>query len=389
MKPIQMLHIKKFLLFIFSVLAWVGYAGAAELDTLSPEIHPFCKEIGPAHTIIGLGESTHGTKEFSVIRSEIVKDLVLHHNFRIFILEAEYIPCSKINAYLKKGKGHPKKLLQDVLLWPWIHEDFLELIRWMRGYNRQNPLDQVSFFGMDSQLSKLYVTKDSILKHYPEKGKSLIKMVESDKKPKKKIKSLRKFSEKMITESGEIDLRLHYYISCRINRLAHSEYRDLNARDKNMAYFVELLDKKFGEKSIIWSHNGHISKKKPFLFGKTPAGYHLSRKFKNRYASVAFDFKSGRFNAVSYDSIDRNELKVFRLKPLENTLSMGIDHSNKEMVIVDCSTLKRKTYINAIGAIYVANPQEDFAFTTKIKKDKQFNYIISLPRSSPTELLDK
>src|SRR6056297_4253049 len=377
------------LIFMLSVLGWATSASAINIDSISPEIRSLCKEIGSKHSIIGLGESTHGTKEFTLVRSEIVKELVLNYDFRVFILEAEYIPCSKINTYVKTGKGDPVELLQDVLLWPWIHKDFLELINWLRNYNKENPLDQVSFLGMDSQLSKLYATKDSIRNYYPVKGTPLLKIAESEDKPKRKIKQLRSLSEQTRNQSNEIDLRLHYYISCRINRLANSSYRDLSARDENMAFFIDLIHEKYDEKLIIWSHNGHIAKKKSSLFGKTPAGSHLSRKFKDEYASIALDVKSGSFNAISYDSIDRNELKVFRLKPIENTLSMGIDHSDERTVVVDCSTLKRKTYINAIGAIYVADPQEGDAFTTKIKKDKQFDYILSLPRSTPTELLSK
>ncbi len=375
------------LIFMLSVLGWATSASAINIDSISPEIRSLCKEIGSKHSIIGLGESTHGTKEFTLVRSEIVKELVLNYDFRVFILEAEYIPCSKINTYVKTGKGDPVELLQDVLLWPWIHKDFLELINWLRNYNKENPLDQVSFLGMDSQLSKLYATKDSIRNYYPVKGTPLLKIAESEDKPKRKIKQLRSLSEQTRNQSNEIDLRLHYYISCRINRLANSSYRDLSARDENMAFFIDLIHEKYDEKLIIWSHNGHIAKKKSSLFGREPAGSHLSQKFKDEYASIALDAKSGSFNAISYDSVDRNELKVFRLKPIENTLSMGIDHTDKNAVVIDCSTLKRKTYINAIGAIYIANPQKGDAFARKIKKDKQFNYIISLPRSSPTELL--
>jgi erythromycin esterase-like protein len=170
----------------------------------------------------------------------MVKELVLRYDFRVFILEAEYIPCSKINAYVRSGVGSPEDLLKDVLLWPWIHRNFLEVIDWIRNYNKRHPFDQVSFLGMDSQLSKLYATKDSILTYYPEKGKSIITVIESESKPKRKIKRLRSLSQEIKKRTKEIDLRLHYYISCRINRLANSSYRDLSARDENMAYFVNL-----------------------------------------------------------------------------------------------------------------------------------------------------
>lgn len=379
----------KVLTLIFLMWTAAASAQSEKLDSISPEIIQLCKQLGPTKKIIGLGESTHGTKEFTTIRSEIVKTLIMAHDYRIFVLEAEYLPCAKINEYLRWGKGDPEALLKGVLLWPWINSDLLELIHWMRNFNINNPSDQVYFLGMDSQFSKLYATKDSIRKHYPAEYHSIFKIVESDDKPKRKIKKLRALSRTIRDQSATVDARIHYYILCRINRLANSDYRDVDARDENMAYLVDLIHEKYKKKIVIWSHNGHIWKKKPSWSHRTPAGYHLQQKFKTDYAAIGLDAKRGRFHAVSYDKDDLNEIKVFDLEPIKTTLSMQINHQNKRMVVVDCSTMKGKKYINAIGAIYVSNPQKGDAFASKIKKDKQFDYIISIPNSSPTELLGR
>ncbi|NBC24364.1 MAG: hypothetical protein GVX78_01965 [Bacteroidetes bacterium] len=379
----------KVLPFIFLLWAAAASAQSEKLDSISPEIIQLCKQLGPTKKIIGLGESTHGTKEFTIIRSDIVKTLIETYDYRVFVLEAEYLPCAKINEYLRRGQGDPQALLQDVLLWPWINKDFLELIHWMRNYNINNPSDQVYFLGMDSQLSKLYATKDSIRKHYPAQHHSIFKIVESDDKPKRKIKKLRRLSRTIRSKSATVDMRIHYYILCRINRLANSDHRDVDARDENMAYLIDLIQQKYEQKIVLWSHNGHIWKKKPSLSHRTPAGYHLEQTFNTDYAAVGLDVKRGRFHAVSYDKDDRNEIKVFDLKPIESTLSMEVDHQNKRMVVIDCSTMKGKKYINAIGAIYVSNPQKGDAFISKIKEDKQFDYIISIPNSSPTQLLGR
>ena len=39
-------------------------------------------------TLIGLGESTHGTSEFTIIRGEIFKYLVENHNYTVFFFRS-------------------------------------------------------------------------------------------------------------------------------------------------------------------------------------------------------------------------------------------------------------------------------------------------------------
>ena len=93
-------------------------------------------------------------------------------------MEAEYAPATKINEYILTGKGDIERLLTNLRLWPWIHEDFLALLRWLRSYNELHPTSQVQFYGMDSQYSGLYAKKDSILLYYPEIGKTMFEIIE-------------------------------------------------------------------------------------------------------------------------------------------------------------------------------------------------------------------
>ena len=140
--------------------------------------------------IIALGESTHGTREFTIVRADIVKSLVTQYGFNTFILEADYMPCAAISEFILTGKGDPEKLLLNVRLWPWIHQDFLELIIWMKDYNQLHPSEKVQFFGMDSQYSKIYATKEIIFQKYPEKAQAIFDIIEGQEKRNKKIKML-------------------------------------------------------------------------------------------------------------------------------------------------------------------------------------------------------
>lgn len=358
------------------------YAENNELQVLSDNL-------GSAYSIVGFGESTHGTREFTLIRSEIIKNLVLKYNFKLFVLEADYLPCTKINEYLETGTGQPEILLLSLRLWPWIHKDFLNLLIWLKDYNAAHQHDKVQFVGMDSQYGRIYATKDSVLKQYPTPAKEILNLLDSKIKPRQKIIALKELSDKISSKDSTIDIRLHYYIFCYINNLSQSSIKDPNIRDENMAALFQLLRTKNGNhiKAIIWSHNGHISKQGVSLNERTAFGSHILNKYGNEYAAVGMDFREGQFLAIDYKNIKERNIINFTLQPTKKTLADDFDFTNKKLVVVDCKNLGT-TYINAIGAIYEHNPEKQGVYYSKIRKDKAYDFLILSSTSTPILLLE-
>ncbi|MBP6237422.1 MAG: erythromycin esterase family protein [Saprospiraceae bacterium] len=338
--------------------------------------------------IIALGESTHGTKEFTLVRADIVKSLVTQFGFNTFILEADYMPCMAINEFILTGKGDPETLLLNVRLWPWIHQDFLELIIWMKDYNQLHPSEKVQFFGMDSQYSKIYATKEIMFQKYPEKAQAIFDIVEGQEKRNKKIKMLRALSEQTTSISFAIDLEWQYFILCQINKLAQLPPKDYNARDENMARMVELIQLKQGvdTKMMIWSHNEHINKKGSSLQDRTGMGHYLSVNHPDDFVSIAMDFKEGSFMAINFEDKSVHKPESFHLKPFETTFASGLNFKNKDINIIDCKDIDKEV-LNAIGAIYVHAPKKGDNYYTKIKGNKSFDYLIIIEKSTPIRIL--
>jgi erythromycin esterase-like protein len=99
--------------------------------------------------IVGMGEATHGSKEFTLIRHRILKFLVEEMGFRGLILETPQKPAKAIDNYVKTGKGIAQKLLSDLGYWVHNTQEMLNVIEWMREYNLMHPLNQISFYGCD------------------------------------------------------------------------------------------------------------------------------------------------------------------------------------------------------------------------------------------------
>ncbi|HRH54147.1 MAG TPA: erythromycin esterase family protein [Chitinophagales bacterium] len=356
----------------------------AQIPATYADLIPLCHTLGTEKTLVGLGESTHGTAEFTKIRSEIVKQLVTKYNYRVFILEAEFATCEKMNKYLHSGEGNLDSLMLDLRLFPWVHEDFKVILEWMMMYNQLHPDDGIRFYGMDAQYSKLYAQKDTIIKHYPNEGKQLFEIVEGNISPKQKISDIKHLSNSLALASDTIDLRLQYFITCQLNKLSATTFNTDAYRNENMAQFVKWIYKNGDDttKLIIWAHNGHLKKQ-----GGKPMGQYLSDAYGDKYVCVGLDFKEGTFLAVDYDAVADRKLVSMTLNPIEKTIAQELDFGGKTIELIRCDTLKRNVYINAIGAIYVKQPEKKAAFYNKLHRDKQFDYLVITKMSTPIRLL--
>ena len=102
--------------------------------------------------ILGMGEATHGTKEFFEIKKATFEYLVLNHHYRIFGIEASFGGCSYINDYVNIGVGKIDSVLLNFDFWTWRTEEVKDLILWIKDFNvGKNQNDKIIFYGFDIQ----------------------------------------------------------------------------------------------------------------------------------------------------------------------------------------------------------------------------------------------
>lgn len=61
--------------------------------------------------IVGLGEATHGSREFFLLKHRLIRVLVADLGFTVVALEAGWPECEVINAYVRDGHGDPAQAL--------------------------------------------------------------------------------------------------------------------------------------------------------------------------------------------------------------------------------------------------------------------------------------
>ena len=117
------------------------------------DLQPF-KRVLKDVRILGLGEETHGTREFFQLKHRMVEFLVKEMGFRVFAIEASYSACQTINDYVMGRMNDGAKALKSQGFWTWDTEEVLAMMDWMRAYNASVPAERrVQFVGFDIQVN--------------------------------------------------------------------------------------------------------------------------------------------------------------------------------------------------------------------------------------------
>jgi erythromycin esterase-like protein len=127
---------------------------AFEFETAEPghgfeDLEPLRDMIGDAR-IVGLGECTHGTKEFFQMKHRIVEFLASEMGFTIFSIEANMPEAYRVDDYVSKGEGDPEELISGMYFWTWSTLEVLDMVEWMRQFNASGR-GRIQFTGFDMQ----------------------------------------------------------------------------------------------------------------------------------------------------------------------------------------------------------------------------------------------
>jgi erythromycin esterase-like protein len=152
-----------------AAVAWVRQ-NAIPLKTVEAgngftDMEPLGKVVGDAR-IVALGEATHGTREFFQLKHRMVEYLATRKGFTIFSIEANMPEAYRLNKYVLDGEGDPKQLLKGMYFWTWNTEEVLDMILWMREFNKSGK-GHIEFTGFDMQTPTVPIktVSDFLLAH--------------------------------------------------------------------------------------------------------------------------------------------------------------------------------------------------------------------------------
>ena len=282
--------------------------GFADLEPL--------KQILKDVKIVGLGEATHGTREFFQIKHRLLEFLVTEMGFNAFAMEAGFAACQPINEYVLYGKGDLATALTGQGFVVWDTEELTEMLRWLRQYNEGVPDEKkVRFYGLDLIWSELGA--DEVLAYIrkgdPGRVAATDSLFQALARGEDKEESLRQLQDltnylsenrgKFIdnSSSAEFDNMLQYINVMKQQLLVEGNNSERSKyMFENLMYLVEheRPDAKF----VLWAHNVHVGKGRESHGpgGSSPGpymGYYLKEKYGDQYYAFGFEFSQGSYQS--------------------------------------------------------------------------------------------
>lgn len=288
--------------------------------------------------IVGYGEDTHGTAEFTLLTKELMEYLSEKQGFKVLIIETGFGEGQYLNDYIQ-GKRNDLKTILDKhnSTWRYKTKEFYQLMNWLKEYNKDNS-DKINIYGCEMQ----YVISDvNRIKEYLKKvnsnyqvdgfEKHLWQPIEESEKTDYYI-SYAKLKKHFINNyeafknmSSEKEFELAYQHIAVLGQFVTAinqnvEQRKHDFRDIYMAENIDWILNFHGNesKALYWAHNAHVGDWVDNGIVDV-TGHQLRKRYGDSYFNIATDFGTGEFLAFSQDW----KMETFSYgKVLENTFTM-------------------------------------------------------------------
>ncbi|WP_329558217.1 erythromycin esterase family protein [Streptomyces uncialis] len=132
-----------------TVIEWIGQHAhrLTTFDSRAPltDLLPVADLVRDAQ-VVAVGAAARGAHELSALSHRLVRLLVEELGFRSLALEGDDASRLGLDEYIRTGTGDPRMMLSEARSF-WQTEEILDVIHWMRSFNRLHPDDPVRFAG--------------------------------------------------------------------------------------------------------------------------------------------------------------------------------------------------------------------------------------------------
>lgn len=278
-----------------------------------------------AATVVGLGESSHGTHEEATIKFGVLRFLVEEMGFRSIAWEEDWTTSVRVNRYVLTGEGDLDALMGE-LTTTWRNREVRDVLAWLRAYNAGHDA-KVRFVGVEYYATRSlaydavssYVTEAAparlgelrrhlrpIRPRHEDTGANLRwYMGVTDKRP--YIRHARAVHELVEGLPGNDRQRLALHHARQILSWYEAfslPFEDIYAyRDARAAENLRWWQRRTGDKVAYWAASAHTAAApglRLVLGGEAvafdSAGSYLRRWYGDRYRSIGVLFDHGRLS---------------------------------------------------------------------------------------------
>ncbi|MCE3199687.1 erythromycin esterase family protein [Paenibacillus sonchi] len=376
------------------------------------DLSPLKNMIGAA-TIVGLGEATHGAHEVFTMKHRIVNYLVHEMGFKALVLEEGWDRALGLDRYVLTGKGDPSQYLSPTF----NTKEIIDLLQWIRQYNADpKHKSKIRVIGMDIQNVNesvynnilAYVKKydPKLATRFEQKMKGLIPVTKDMdtfsglKKEKKEqyVSDAKQISTILEQNKNKLNGKSQEFAWVKQNARIIEQFTTMvaseNPKDFYLKHDIAMYENaKWTEehvgKTIVWGHNGHVSKTNmlPFVYPKV-AGQHLAEHYGKRYVSIGTSVYEGRYNVYNsnqefgpYGTLKLNDPSSFNY-------SFGQVNYDQFFVDLRKASGMTKTWLNEQHPVFagITTVGPDIPTTIDLSLGKTFDIIVQIQKVNPSQL---
>jgi erythromycin esterase len=376
--------------------------------------------------VVGLGEGTHGSREFLQMKDRLFRYLVQTHGHQAIGFEVSFGLSVAINRFIhgqNTSLAWTADAVKSLRLWPWQVDEVRELFQWMKDYNAtKTPAQQLSFYGFDcpsaddnfpiireflasvepssvaqiDSLSKLYTltvgaTTNSPWQQYTQRLPALYNLFVTN--------------ETKWTAGGG---KQAYEIAKHAARvlIQHQDFTNSNSvsycasytkRDQYMAENIQWIYTTMGvSKLSLWAHDGHVASAPTIFCGGPSMGYLLKQQLNDKYLIIGTTLSNGTFTVKdgSQFSFPLTTLSV-QAESMKSTSNYLLGKAQSANFILNLNQPRSDALLNTwltasrslllVGASYDVNKPEQAYYTIPLKGT--FDVLIHFRDTTPTHLL--
>lgn len=330
--------------------------------------------------MIGLGEATHGTKEFFDAKARLFRYLAEHHGFRIFCIEADFGESLYLDACLNDPQCSVESVMQErMLFWTWRTTEVRDFLQWIQEFNANHgPDDRIHYVGIDSQamvfqsqllLEFLPETQNSLgdvwaesiagwtsASYTPSRLQSMTEQEYLDE-----LMEMERFKGALLESRNQFEGQVtDWYFATRVQlvvtlmqafEVSYHYYNQMpHDRDRWMADNALWTKAQISNSAgvAIWAHNAHIAKDKYYDYFHNPSmGYFLSESVQDDYASIGFGFSRGSLTAVA--STGGAQTLSIDVDPMRGSLTELFHHAEHDAFWMD---IQRINPLSELGRFF-------------------------------------
>lgn len=246
--------------------------------------------------IIGLGESTHGSKTIAEARNLVLKNLIQSNLCDLIATEFPFDIAMIFDGYVQ-DKFKDRGIVEEYSKVSFDTETFMPLLDWIRDYNRSS-IKKIHFVGIDrsGMGSPSYELLDLYSQILPKPDTEIF----YEKIAKKEFYDLISLTQKNEKLKAILDEKEIAYLKYVTDELTAKIKHDKEGRDSLMFNRLEAARKIYTNRTgvtVLLTHSAHLQKIEYLSYDDLtrPLGNYISRQYKSRYKAVNFNFGSGSY----------------------------------------------------------------------------------------------